>query len=73
MSDRVALMNHGRIEQIGTAEDLYERPGQPVRRRVHRRIQHVSRRGAHEAGRAWFARAGGARFPLSSPTDAAPR
>src|SRR5262245_48670945 len=26
MSDRVALMNRGRIAQIGTAEDLYERP-----------------------------------------------
>jgi spermidine/putrescine ABC transporter ATP-binding subunit len=26
MSDRVALMNRGRIEQLGSAEDLYERP-----------------------------------------------
>ncbi|MDE2456191.1 MAG: ATP-binding cassette domain-containing protein, partial [Burkholderiales bacterium] len=26
MSDRVALMNHGRIEQIGAPVDLYERP-----------------------------------------------
>jgi putative spermidine/putrescine transport system ATP-binding protein len=26
MSDRVALMNRGAIAQIGTAEDLYERP-----------------------------------------------
>lgn len=26
MSDRIALMNHGRIEQIGTPTDLYERP-----------------------------------------------
>jgi len=26
MSDRIAVMNHGRIEQIGTPEDLYERP-----------------------------------------------
>ena len=26
MSDRVALMNRGRIEQIGSAMDLYERP-----------------------------------------------
>ena len=26
MSDRVALMNRGRIAQLGTAEDLYERP-----------------------------------------------
>ncbi|MFS8571100.1 MAG: ABC transporter ATP-binding protein [Thermaerobacter sp.] len=26
MSDRIAVMNHGRIEQVGTAEEIYERP-----------------------------------------------
>jgi spermidine/putrescine ABC transporter ATP-binding subunit len=26
MSDRIVVMNNGRIEQIGTAEELYERP-----------------------------------------------
>lgn len=26
MSDRIVLMNHGRVEQIGAASDLYERP-----------------------------------------------
>jgi len=26
MADRIAVMNHGRIEQIGSARDLYERP-----------------------------------------------
>jgi len=26
MSDRIAIYNHGRIEQIGSGEDLYERP-----------------------------------------------
>ena len=26
MSDRIAVMNAGRVEQIGTAEDVYERP-----------------------------------------------
>jgi putative spermidine/putrescine transport system ATP-binding protein len=26
MSDRIAVFNHGRIEQVGTAEDLYEQP-----------------------------------------------
>ena len=25
-SDRIAVMNHGRIEQIGTPEEVYERP-----------------------------------------------
>lgn len=27
MSDRIAVMNHGRIEQLGAPEELYERPG----------------------------------------------
>jgi len=26
MSDRIAIMNHGRIVQVGTPDDLYERP-----------------------------------------------
>src|SRR5207248_1114965 len=26
LSDRVAVMRHGRIEQLGTPEDVYERP-----------------------------------------------
>ncbi|MFJ5683942.1 ABC transporter ATP-binding protein [Streptomyces sp. NPDC093099] len=29
MADRVAVMNHGRIEQVGTPEDIYERPARP--------------------------------------------
>jgi spermidine/putrescine ABC transporter ATP-binding subunit len=29
MSDRVAVINEGRLEQIGTPEDLYERPVNP--------------------------------------------
>ncbi len=29
MSDRVAVMNEGRIEQVGTPEEIYERPSTP--------------------------------------------
>ena len=29
MSDRIAVMNRGRIEQVGTPEDLYDRPSTP--------------------------------------------
>ena len=29
MSDRIAVFNEGRIEQVGDAEDVYERPGNP--------------------------------------------
>ena len=39
MSDRVVLLNQGRIEQVGTPEELYDEPGHALRRRVHRRGQ----------------------------------
>ncbi len=29
LSDRIAVFNHGRIEQLGTPADLYERPASP--------------------------------------------
>jgi ABC-type Fe3+/spermidine/putrescine transport system ATPase subunit len=29
MSDRVAVMNHGRIEQVGTPREIYDRPATP--------------------------------------------
>ena len=32
MGDRIAVMNHGVLEQVGTPEELYEQPGQPLRR-----------------------------------------
>ena len=35
MSDRIAVMNDGRIEHLGTPRDIYERPA-TVRRGVHR-------------------------------------
>ena len=37
LSDRIALMNRGRIVQIGAPADLYERPRNRVRRRLYRR------------------------------------
>ena len=39
MSDRLAVFNQGRIEQLGTPVEVYERPGQRVRRGLHRRVQ----------------------------------
>ena len=48
MSDRVAIMNDGVIEQCGTPEDVYENPDLGLRRRVHRHQQpdarHLRRR-----------------------------
>ena len=37
MSDRLAVFNHGRIEQIGTPEAIYEHPATRLRRRLRRR------------------------------------
>ena len=39
MSDRIAVMNHGRVEQVAGPEDVYERPDDDLRRRLHRRLQ----------------------------------
>ena len=39
-SDLIAVMNHGRIEQLGTPEDIYERPRSEFARPLHRRQQH---------------------------------
>ena len=34
MSDRLAVFNEGRIEQVGTPAEVYEQPGERVRRRA---------------------------------------
>ena len=45
MSDRMAVFNHGRIEQVGTPADVYEKPQTRFRRRVRRHLQFAHRRG----------------------------
>ena len=44
MGDRAAVMRDGRIVQCGTPIELYERPGRPVRRPVHRHAADERRR-----------------------------
>ena len=46
MSDRIAVMNKGKYEQLGDPEALYERPQDPLRRRLPRRQQPAARRRA---------------------------
>ena len=36
MADKIAVMNHGVVEQIGTPQEIYDRPASHVRRRFHR-------------------------------------
>jgi putative spermidine/putrescine transport system ATP-binding protein len=62
LSDRIAVLSHGRIEQIGTPAEIYECPAQCLRRRVHRQLQHAARpdcrkgRGRHDCRhRDWVA------------------
>ena len=43
MSDRVAVMNRGLIEQIGGPREVYPRPRDAVRRRLRRRLQPLRR------------------------------
>ena len=51
MSDRIAVFNNGRIEQIGSAAEIYEQPASAVRRRFRRHEQRDHRRGRQEAAR----------------------
>ena len=44
MSDRIAVFNDGRIEQVGTPAEVYERPANAVRRRLRRRLERARAR-----------------------------
>ena len=56
MSDRIAVMNRGRVEQVALPEEVYDRPATHLRRRLHRRLQpdagdgHRHRRGEARPG-----------------------
>ena len=39
IADRVVVMSHGRIEQIGTPREIYENPANPLRLRIPRQRQ----------------------------------
>ena len=47
MSDRIVVMDHGVVRQVGTPEEVYETPGRPVRRRLRR--HHQPARGARSS------------------------
>ena len=36
MGDRVAVLKDGVLQQCDTPRELYDQPGEPVRRRLHR-------------------------------------
>jgi spermidine/putrescine ABC transporter ATP-binding subunit len=66
MSDRIALMNRGTIAQVGTAEELYERPAS---RFVAEFIGESNVIEGRATADGLFVATGGARFPLGSAPD----
>ena len=46
MSDRIAVFNEGRIEQVGAPAEVYETPANPLRRRLRRRLERARARRA---------------------------
>ncbi len=56
MSDRIAVFNEGRIEQLATPVELYEQPGVGVRRRLRRHLQPARGRGRRSRSSARTAR-----------------
>ena len=50
VADRVVVMNHGRVEQIGTPEDVYDRPATPF---VFEFLGHVNRLPTRDGGEAF--------------------
>ena len=48
MSDRLAVFNKGRIEQLGSPAEVYERSGDAVRGGLRRHLQPAPRRGGRE-------------------------
>ena len=45
LGDRVAVLRNGVLQQVASPEDLYDAPGEPLRRRVHRLARDEPRRG----------------------------
>jgi ABC-type Fe3+/spermidine/putrescine transport system ATPase subunit len=65
MSDRIALMNRGRIAQLGTAEDLYERPASHFVANFIGESNLLEGRVESADGGAVFVHGGGVRLPVS--------
>ncbi len=51
MSDRMAVFNHGRIEQIGTPAEVYERPATSIRGRLRGHLESDHRDGRGDGPR----------------------
>jgi iron(III) transport system ATP-binding protein len=68
ISDRIAVMSQGRLEQVGTPEDIYERPECTF---VADFIGAANLMKGHIVGTVFVAESGG-RFALAEPSEAGP-
>ena len=65
MADTVAVMNAGRVEQLGAPADLYENPQHHLRRQLPRHLQpHRGRGHRAPAATTWSSAAGGGKLRL---------
>ena len=66
LADRIVVLDAGRIEQVGTPEDVYDRPATTLRGRLHRRTADEPRARPHRPrARRPCRRAAGGRHPAA--------
>lgn len=68
MSDRIAVMNEGRVEQLGSPEEIYQRPGSLFVARFIGRCNFLTASWVSPTGR-FIELEGGGRLEISEPTD----
>ena len=73
MSDRVAVMNGGRVEQAGTPREIYEEPATRVRGRLPRRLEPAHGRGRRPTATAARSRVGERTLRATAGRDRRPR
>ncbi len=69
LSDRIALMQGGRIAQLGSAEDLYERPRSRFVAEFIGESNVIEGMVRVDDGSPWFVATGGDRFPVPTVTQ----
>ena len=72
MSDRIAVMNNGRVEQAGSPREVYEEPRTSVRRGLPRRLEPARRRRRPPTARRCSLRIGERDVPGRSKARPAP-
>ena len=68
MADKIVVMNDGIVEQVGAPLELYDQPGQPVRRRLHRLAgdELPQGHGSSRTAAPSFERPSGVRLPIGA-------